>query len=131
MSGSRFPNLGGPLDLDAAENAVGVGTKASGALAQVSGAALGFDLFTPTADGTYVLLVRVQDVASGSPSHCTVDIVTLTAIGGWAPTKMVTSVTNVGTCATTYSNNSGALRLAVGSGVTWYADVVILARFPA
>jgi hypothetical protein len=78
-----------------------------------------------------VLLIRVQDVASGSPSHCTVDVVTLTTVGTWAPTKMVTSVTNVGTCATTYSKNSSALQLAVGTGITWYADVVVLARFPA
>jgi hypothetical protein len=133
---TQIPNLDGPLNgttltLDAGETAVTAGTKITGALAQVSGAALGFDLFTPTANCTYLLAIRVQNVATSNPSHCTVDLVTLTTVGTWAPTKMVASVTNVGTCATTYTNNSGALKLAVATGTTWYADVSILARFPA
>ena len=128
---TRIPLLAGPLMLDAGEQAVGIGTAAIGALAQISGAALGFDLFTPTADCTYLLAIRVQDVASGSPNHVTVDLVTLTAVGTWAPAKMAASVTNVGTCATTSSKNGSALNLAVATGVTWYVDVVVLARFPA
>lgn len=126
-----LPNLKGPLTLDAGERAVGMGTAAMGALAQISGAALGFDLFTPTADCTYLLAIRVQDVASGSPNHVTVDLVTLTAVGTWAPAKMAASVTNVGTCATTYTKNGSALQLAVATGTTWYVDVVVLSRFPA
>lgn len=127
-----LPNLKGPLTLDAGERAVGMGTAAMGALAQISGAALGFDLFTPTADCTYLLAIRVQDVASGSPSHVTVDLVTLTSVGpAWAPAKVAPSVTNVGTCATTYTKNGSALQLAVATGTTWYVDVVVLARFPA
>lgn len=133
---STIPNLSGTvvldaLTLDAGETPLAIGTIKHGALAQVSGAGAGYDLFTPTTDCTYVLLIRVQDVATGTPAHCTVDVVTLTTTGTWAPTKMVTSVTNVGTCATTYTKNASALRLAVGSGTTWYADVVVLARFPA
>lgn len=128
---TALPNQRGPFVLDAAEAALTIGTKVSGALAQVTVTAVGTDLFTPTANCTYVLAIRTQDVASGSPSHCTVDVVTLTTVGTWAPNKMVTSVTNVGTCATTYSKNASALKLAVGSGITWYVDVVVLARFPA
>lgn len=118
------------LTVTGGETAVTVGTQKWGTIAQVTVLAAGTDLFTPTTDCTYILRIRVQDVATGTPANETTDIVTLTATGVWAPTKMVASVTNLGTCATTYTKNGSALRLAVGSGVTWYADIEVL-RFPA
>lgn len=119
-----------PAQIPASQSAFTIDTKTLGALAQVSGSAVGFDLFTPTANCTYLLAIRVQDAATGAPTNCTTDLVVVTTVGTWVPTKMAASVTT-GTCATTYSKNSSALKLAVATGTTWYVDVVILARFPA
>ena len=120
----RFPNLA------PTEDALLVAAKTIGALPQISGAATGFGLFDPTANCTYILAIRVQDVATGAPAHATMDLVTLTTVGTWTPTKMLASVTNVGTCVTTYSKNGSTFYLVVASGTTWYADIFII-RFPA
>jgi len=131
----RLPNLAGALTgtslaLTVAEDALAVGTKRIGALAQVSGAAMGFNIFTPTTDCAYHLVIRGQDVATGSPSNAFLDTIELQAVAGWTHT-VLHSTTLVGTPgARTYSNNTGALKVVVGSGTTWYIDVVVL-RFPA
>ncbi len=47
-----------------------------------------------------------------------------------APTKL-TATDTVGTPgARTYSKNASALKVVIGSGTTWYLDVVVV-RFPA
>lgn len=130
MAKTTIPDLTGPLSLDAGEDAIGIGTKKIGALAQVSGAALGFDLCTPTADCTYTLEIRVQDVATGTPTNVGVDTVRLTATGVWAPVS--SSVTTLGAPgARTYTKNGSALKVAIAGAGTWYADIVVQARFPA
>ena len=118
------------LTLAAGEAALTIGTKVIGALAQVSGIGAGFDVFTPTANCAYYLVIRGQDAASGSPSNAFLDILTLDVVGTWAPT-VLSSTTLVGTPgARTWSKNSNALKVAVASGTTWYLDVTII-RFPA
>lgn len=116
--------------LASAEDALTWASKTAGALAQVSGAAAGFDVFTPTANCTYLLSVRVQDVATGAPTNAAHDLLLLTVTGTWTVTTINHTAT-VGTCATTWTKNASAVKLAVATGVTWYVDVVVLARFPA
>lgn len=127
---TEIPNQKGPLTLDAAEAAVGIGTQTRGTLAQVSGIAAGFNLFTPTANATYHLVIRGQDAATGAPTNAFVDVICITAIAGWAH-AVVTSTTTAGTPgARTYSNNAGSLKIVVATGGTWYIDIA-LTRFPA
>lgn len=118
------------LMLAAAENALTIGTQKIGTLGQVSGMAAGFNIFTPTTDATYQLVIRGQDAASGTPANAFVDVVDVTATGaGWVPAS--TQTNTLGTPgARTYSNNTGALKIVVANGTTWYLDVVVM-RFPA
>ena len=131
----KIPNLTGSpsltaLTLAAAEDALSIGTKAIGALAQVSGAAVGFDLFTPTTNANYWLVIRGQDTATGAPTNSFLDIVELQTSTTWVITA-ITSTTQVGTPgARTYSKNSSAFKVVVANGTTWYIDVVVI-RFPA
>ncbi len=113
----------GSLSVTGGVGAVTIGATQLGAIAQITVTAAGTDLFTPTANGTYTLFIRVQDVATGAPTNVTFDYVTLTASNVWVPAKITASVTT-GTCATTYTKNGSALRLAIGTGITWYADIL-------
>ena len=128
---TRIPNLSqASAAFDASETAVGIDTKDLGALAQVSGGAMGFDVFTPTANATYYLILRGQDAASGAPTNGFVDV--LIVLGAATVTwTVLSSTTVVGTPgARTYCNNFGVLNLAVATGTTWYVDMTLL-RFPA
>ena len=118
------------VTLSAGEDALAIDTKMIGALAQVSGGAMGFNIFTPTADCTYQLIIRGQDAATGTPTNAFEDLVEITAAGaGWAP--VATAVNTFGAPgARTYANTLGALSVAVATGATWYIDVIVL-RFPA
>jgi hypothetical protein len=107
-----------------------IGTTAVPPFAQLSGLSAGFDLFTPTQNATYYLIVRGQDAASGAPSNGFVDVLLAYSTGTVVPT-VITSTTFVGTPgARTYSNNSGALKIALANGITWYIDMITL-KFPA
>lgn len=118
------------VTLSAGEDALAIDTKMIGALAQVSGIGAGFNIFTPTADCTYQLVVRGQDAATGAPTNAFLDLVEITATGaGWAP--VATAVNTFGAPgARTYTNNAGALKVVIPTGTTWYIDVVVI-RFPA
>lgn len=95
----------------------------------LTGSGAGFDLFTPTQNATYYLILRGQDVASGAPSNGFVDVLVLISNGTVTPT-VISSTTVVGTPgARTYSNNAGKLKIAVASGTTWYVDAMYF-RFP-
>ena len=131
IPGTAITSLGTltSLTVAAGVGAITVGTQQIGAIAQVTVLAAGTDLFTPTANATYTLRIRVQDAATGAPTNVTYDEVELTATGVWAPVKLIASTT-VGVCATTYTKNGNALRLAIGTGVTWYADIEVLRFAP-
>lgn len=129
------PNLSGSptldaVTLDAGQAALTIGTQTHGTLAQVSGVAAGFDLFTPTSGATYYLVIRGQDAATGTPTNSFIDVVIVQSNGTVTPVT-ISSTTMLGTPgARTYSNNGGALKVALASGVTWYLDLAVL-RFPA
>lgn len=132
-----FPNLGSlgtaaatTLALAAGEAALTVGTKTIGVIAQVSGANIGFDLFSPASNATYHLVIRGQDATNGAPSSAFVDLVEITNVGGWAPLVTASKNTFGSPGARTYTNNAGALHLAVANGATWYIDITLI-RFPA
>jgi hypothetical protein len=96
----------------------------------VSGIAAGFDVFTPTTNATYHLVVRGQDAATGAATNAWVDVLVIHAATGWAP-AVISSTTTVGTPgARTWSNNTGALKVVVATGTTWYVDVSLV-YFPA
>lgn len=116
----------------AAEDAAAFGTKTVGAFAQVNGGAIGFNVFTPTADVAYRLFVRGQDAASGAPSNGWLDELTVVKYAGTVTINVLHSTTLVGAPgARTWSDDGGgALKLVVANGTTWYIDVVVI-RFPA
>lgn len=131
-----IPSLAGSpsltaLTLVASETALAIGTQKVGVIAQVSGnGAAGFNVFTPTTNATYYLVIRGQDVATGAPAAAFLDVVELTAVTGWAPTA-VSSTNTVGTPgARTYANATGAFKITIAGASTYYIDLAII-RFPA
>ncbi len=99
-----------------------------GGLAQQSGLAAGFSIFTPSSDaGVYRLLITGKDASTGgTPSNVWYDEVVLVPTAGWAPV-VVSSTTVVGTPGgRTYTNSTGALQVAVASGTVWYVDVCLV-----
>lgn len=132
----EFPNqIGSPsltaVTLAAGESALTIGTQKIGSIAQVSGnGALGFNIFTPTTDATYYLVIRGQDAASGSPTNAFLDVVELTAIAGFAVTALGSTNTAGTPGARTYANATGALKITIALGGTYYIDVLSL-RFPS
>jgi hypothetical protein len=136
---TNSPNLAGAIGavsptsvtLPVGEAALTEGTATQGGLAQASGLGAGFNVFTPTANATYRLVIRGQDVASGAATNAWVDVVVIHAAAGWAPVT-VTSTTTIGAPgARTYSNNAGAFKhVNATGGTTWYIDIA-LTRFPA
>jgi hypothetical protein len=111
-------NVSGPISL---QNEVLNGAT------QVSGNNIGFDLFTPTANLTYRLLIAGKDVTDGNPpNNAFIDEVVFNATGGgWTVPTPWHSQTVVGAPgARTYTNATGKLHIAIANGITWYIDIV-------
>jgi hypothetical protein len=134
---TTIPNLTGDIaptsvTLPAGEAVLAVGTERTGALAQASGAAAGFNVLSPTANCAYRVVLRGQDSATGTPTNAFLDELTVVSYGATAAFNVLHSTTLVGTPgARTYSNNSGALKIALANGTVWYVDVTVISRFPA
>lgn len=97
-------------------------------VAQQSGLGAGFNIFTPASDyGQYAITVSGKDAATGlAPSNAFVDKITLNALAGTFSVATAWSTNTVGSPGSrTYTNATGALRVAVASGTTWYVDLFI------
>lgn len=94
--------------------------------AQITTIAAGSDLFTPTTGVMYSIKVFGKDISSGAPTNSFVDEIIVYSNGTVTITVLHSTTTNGAPGARTYSNNGGALKLAIGSGVTWYIDLVVL-----
>jgi hypothetical protein len=105
------------------------GNTTSWGVAQQNGLSAGFNIFTPASDyGSYLLVVAGKDAATGlGASNGFLDQVVFNSDAGTLP--IITAVSSTSTIGTpgarTYTVSSGALHLAVASGMTWYVDLFI------
>jgi hypothetical protein len=125
-----FPNMvGSPsltaLTLAAGETALAIGNTKLGAIAQVSGTNAGFNLFTPTLNLSYYLVIAGKNVADGSPPTVAFeDVIVFNAAAGWAPVVLSSSSVVGAPGARTYTNSTGSLHIATAGGaVTWRVDI--------
>lgn len=94
--------------------------------------ALGSDLWNPgTTPNIYKVTIVSKDTADGTiPNNAFMDELTCYVTVAGPPTvnfTVRTSWTIIGTPgARTYSNNNGALKLAIATGTTWYVDLFIV-----
>lgn len=113
------------LTVAAGEN-VSMGNITVGGQAQQSIVSTGANIFTPVS-GTYFLIISGKDAADGSaPSNAFCDTVIVTAQVALVPINVNDSTTIGAPGARTYSNNSGALKLAVATGSTWRIDLYVI-----
>lgn len=114
------------LAITTGEAVLAIGGVNRGALAQVSGLSAGFNIFTPTANLNYHLVISGKDASDGNtPSNAFIDVVDLNGAAGFTPVASVSANTLGTPGARTYSNATGALKIVVASGTTWYVDVAV------